>query len=254
MALRLTLNHKCGIDATRFSELSALVARASGRPLPSEKPVTGAGIFRHESGIHVRGMLTDARTYEPFAARAVGHRGTEIVLGKHSGTAAIRHVLAKEGVALSTEEARAACWPTCGRRPAGRNVAVYLFEDRFLLIWRDAMKVELVRATQPHDLVLENLPALVRQNPEAKGAAADSPQGGYHCLISRVDNHLVVWDLGGQGGTFVNGVRVAKATLKASDTLRLGDMDFAVRDARPATLRVRRALLSRPRLRLQKAY
>ena len=94
------------------------------------------------------------------------------------------------------------------------------------------MKVELVGATQPHDLVLENLPALVRKNPEAKGAAADSPQGSYHCLISRVDNHLVVWDLGGQGGTFVNGVRVAKATLKASDTLRLGDMDFAVRSER----------------------
>ena len=39
------------------------------------------------------------------------------------------------------------------------------------------MKVELVGATQPHDLVLENLPALVRKNPEAKGAAADSPRG-----------------------------------------------------------------------------
>ena len=66
MALRLTLNRPCGIDTRRFGELSALVARASGRPLPITKPITGAGVFRHESGIHVRGLLADRRTYEPF--------------------------------------------------------------------------------------------------------------------------------------------------------------------------------------------
>ena len=105
MALRLTLNHKCGIDATRFSELSALGHRSIRQAAPVGEARHRCRRGRHESGIHVRGMLTEARTSQPFAARAVGHRGTEIVLGKHSGTAAIRHVLAKEGVALSTEEA-----------------------------------------------------------------------------------------------------------------------------------------------------
>lgn len=105
MALRLTLNKPCGIDTRRFGDLSALVARASGRPLPSTKPITGAGVFRHESGIHVRGLLADRRTYEPFAAESVGHRGTEIVLGKHSGTAALRHVLVDEGIHVSAAEA-----------------------------------------------------------------------------------------------------------------------------------------------------
>ena len=74
MALRLTLNRPCGIDTRRFGDLSALVARASGRPLPITKPITGAGVFRHESGIHVRGLLADRRTYEPFAAESVGRR------------------------------------------------------------------------------------------------------------------------------------------------------------------------------------
>ena len=37
MALRLTLNKTCGIDTRRFGDLSALVARASGRPLPIDK-------------------------------------------------------------------------------------------------------------------------------------------------------------------------------------------------------------------------
>ncbi len=94
------------------------------------------------------------------------------------------------------------------------------------------MKVELVGTAQPQSLGLENLPALIRENPEAKRASVESPQGSYHCLISRIDNHLVVWDLGGQGGTLVNGVPITKATLKASDTLRLGGMDFAVRGER----------------------
>ena len=108
-------------------------------------------------------------------------------------------------------------------------------------------------AAQPHDLVLENLPALVRKTQRPRAPLRIRP-GGYHCLISRVDNHLVVWDLGGQGGTFVNGVRVAKATLKASDTLRLGDMDFAIAAsaARDATCSACDA--KQPRLRLQKAY
>jgi homocitrate synthase NifV len=105
MALRLTLNKTCGIDTRRFSELSALVARASGRALPLAKPITGAGVFRHESGIHVRGLLSDRRTYEPFAAESIGRPGSEIVLGKHSGTAAIRHVLMEEGIQISVAEA-----------------------------------------------------------------------------------------------------------------------------------------------------
>ena len=74
-------------------------------PLPSDKPITGADVFRHESGIHVHGLLADRRTYEPFAPETVGHRGTEIVLGKHSGKAAIRQVLAGQGVALSSDGA-----------------------------------------------------------------------------------------------------------------------------------------------------
>ena len=105
MALRLTLKQNCGVDARRFAELSALVARASGRPLPADKPITGADVFRHESGIHVRGLLADRRTYEPFAPQTVGHADTEIVLGKHSGGAAIRQVLAEKGIRISDEEA-----------------------------------------------------------------------------------------------------------------------------------------------------
>jgi homocitrate synthase NifV len=107
MALQLSLGRRCGIESRRLAELSAFVARASGRTLAVNKPITGDGVFRHESGIHVRGMLTDRRTYEPFPAETVGHRESEIVLGKHSGAAAVQHVLAHHGRKVSRADASA---------------------------------------------------------------------------------------------------------------------------------------------------
>ncbi len=105
MALQLTLGRGCGIDTRRFADLSAFVAKTSGRTLAMNKPIIGDGVFRHESGIHVRGLLADRRTYEPFRAEAVGHRETEIVLGKHSGRAAVEHVLARRGCKVSRADA-----------------------------------------------------------------------------------------------------------------------------------------------------
>jgi pSer/pThr/pTyr-binding forkhead associated (FHA) protein len=91
------------------------------------------------------------------------------------------------------------------------------------------MTLELVGVTKPKSRVLKSLPALIGPDADAELQSGDSPEGTYHCLISRAGDHLVVWDLGTKGGTFVNGVRVTKAPLKASDTLRLGGTDFSVR-------------------------
>ena len=105
MALRLSLGRPCGVDARRLQALSALVARASRRALPAGKPVTGRNVFRHESGIHVQGLLQDRRTYEPFSAAEVGSRPSQFILGKHSGAAAIQHVLAAQGIEVAAAEA-----------------------------------------------------------------------------------------------------------------------------------------------------
>ena len=105
MGLRITLKRSCGLDTRRFAELSARVAQASGRAVPPGKPIVGSAAFQHESGIHVHGLLKDRRAYEPFAAEAVGRQGREIVLGKHSGAAAVRHVLGRQGRQVSPAEA-----------------------------------------------------------------------------------------------------------------------------------------------------
>jgi homocitrate synthase NifV len=93
MAARLTLKQDCGVDTRQLGGLSELVARASGRPLDPDKPVVGGTVFRHESGIHCRGLLSNRATYEPFAAEDVGHTPTTMELGRHSGGGLLRHKL-----------------------------------------------------------------------------------------------------------------------------------------------------------------
>jgi homocitrate synthase NifV len=78
-------------------ELTQYVARASGRPVPANKPVTGSAIFEHESGIHVDGVLKVPDSFEPFPPEMVGAE-RRIVIGKHSGSGAIQHVLALRGI------------------------------------------------------------------------------------------------------------------------------------------------------------
>jgi homocitrate synthase NifV len=103
MAMQLCLHRPSGIDTHTLRKLSQLVADAAGRSVPAGKPVVGEGVFRHESGIHVRGLLADRATYEPFPPCQVGATSS-VVLGKHSGTAAVRHVLASHGEVLTPDE------------------------------------------------------------------------------------------------------------------------------------------------------
>jgi homocitrate synthase NifV len=103
MAARLTLHEDCGVDTRQLGRLSELVSRASGRPLAVDKPVVGETVFRHESGIHCRGLLANRETYEPFAAEDVGHTPTALELGHHSGGSLLRHKLQTLSLSLPLE-------------------------------------------------------------------------------------------------------------------------------------------------------
>jgi homocitrate synthase NifV len=84
-------------------ELSTYVAHASGRPIPANKPITGGSVFEHESGIHVDGVLAAPDAFEAFEPEAVGAERM-IVIGKHSGSRAIQHVLAKAGIDVPRDD------------------------------------------------------------------------------------------------------------------------------------------------------
>jgi isopropylmalate/homocitrate/citramalate synthase len=66
------------------------------------KPVVGYNVFRHESGVHVDGMLKDPSTYESICPRPLG-RMHEFLLGKHSGSGLVDVMLAEKGIASSPE-------------------------------------------------------------------------------------------------------------------------------------------------------
>ena len=73
------------------------------RPSPN-KAVVGDNAFAHESGIHQHGMLANPLTYEIMTPALVGVARTHLVLGKHSGRAALRHRLEQLGFTLTREE------------------------------------------------------------------------------------------------------------------------------------------------------
>ena len=94
------------------------------------------------------------------------------------------------------------------------------------------MSVELIGTGSESRMVLDELPVLI--SPETVGQIRnDDADPGYLCLISQIDNQLVVWDLGGKTGTFVNGARVKRATLKDSDRLGFGGTEFRVHSEQP---------------------
>jgi len=94
-----------GVDLTYFPLLSDIVAAASGRPVAWQKSVVGAGVFTHEAGIHVDGLLKDPDTYQGFDPGEVG-RTHRLVVGKHSGAHGIMAAYARMGLTLSPAEAR----------------------------------------------------------------------------------------------------------------------------------------------------
>lgn len=101
--LLVALRMKKGIDRydlTRLTELSHMVEKYSGIPLPLNKPVTGELAFSHESGIHIAAILEDPSSYEYFTPEMVGS-GRKFILGKHTGKKALEHVVASIGCELS---------------------------------------------------------------------------------------------------------------------------------------------------------
>ena len=73
------------------------------RPSPN-KAIVGDNAFAHESGIHQHGMLANPLCYEIMTPALVGVAHNHLVLGKHSGRAALRNRLEQLGFTLTREE------------------------------------------------------------------------------------------------------------------------------------------------------
>jgi D-citramalate synthase len=92
MALEVLYQYPTGIRTEDLYPLSTLVSRLTGVPLPTNKAVVGEMAFTHESGVHAHGVLREPSTYEPIRPEMIG-RKRRILLGKHSGSAAVEAAL-----------------------------------------------------------------------------------------------------------------------------------------------------------------
>lgn len=105
MALRHLHRIDTGIDTRQLPVISELVAEASGRPIAANKPIVGGWVFTHEAGIHVDGLVKDAGNYQSFDPAELG-RAHRLVLGKHSGAAAVANACRELGLTLDDVAAR----------------------------------------------------------------------------------------------------------------------------------------------------
>ncbi|NDI03920.1 MAG: 2-isopropylmalate synthase, partial [Rhodobacteraceae bacterium] len=93
-----------GINTTKIMNISRRVASVSGFPVQFNKAIVGKNAFAHESGIHQDGMLKNAETFEIMRPEDVGLSETNLVMGKHSGRAALRSKLEDLGYVLADNQ------------------------------------------------------------------------------------------------------------------------------------------------------
>ncbi len=133
----MAMKHLRGVDLNyktkMFRELAEYVSLASKRELPAWKPIVGSNMFAHESGIHADGALKDPRTYEVFCPEEVGLE-RQIVIGKHSGTSAIKAKFVEYGIVLTQEEANEILSRV---RTAAVELKRTLFDKELVYIYED---------------------------------------------------------------------------------------------------------------------
>jgi len=83
---------------------SRLVASVTGFPVQPNKAIVGANAFAHESGIHQDGILKHRETYEIMRAEDVGWSTNKLVLGKHSGRAAVKARFEDLGISFASDD------------------------------------------------------------------------------------------------------------------------------------------------------
>ena len=133
MSLKFLEGIDLNFKTTLFREVSEYVAMAAGRQLPSWKAIVGTNMFAHESGIHADGAIKNPLNYEAFGPEEVGLQ-RQIVIGKHSGSRAIKTKFAEYGVELSNEEAadileRVRAMSVELKRSLFDKELVYIYED-----------------------------------------------------------------------------------------------------------------------------
>ncbi|WP_116130808.1 2-isopropylmalate synthase [Tropicimonas sp. IMCC34043] len=166
MALKVRhdiMPYTTGIDTTKIMNISRRVADVSGFQVQFNKAIVGKNAFAHESGIHQDGMLKNPENFEIMRPEDVGLSATNLVMGKHSGRAALRAKLHDLGYDLGDNQLK----DVFVRFKALADRKKEVFDDDLIALMRDAgteaadyLKVKFLRvicgteAPQSADLTL----------------------------------------------------------------------------------------------------
>ncbi|PYM74261.1 MAG: 2-isopropylmalate synthase [Candidatus Rokuibacteriota bacterium] len=93
-----------GERAGKIFKTSRLLSHITGVHVQPNKAVVGENAFAHEAGIHQDGVLKEKLTYEIMRPEDIGRPANKLVLGKHSGRAALSARLKELGFALAGGE------------------------------------------------------------------------------------------------------------------------------------------------------
>ncbi len=92
------------INTKEIMNSSWLVQSITGMIVQRNKSIVGRNAFAHEAGIHQDGLIKHKSTYEIMDPVQVGLKESDLVLGRHSGRAAIKHRLVYLGMHMTDEE------------------------------------------------------------------------------------------------------------------------------------------------------
>ncbi|TFG05215.1 MAG: homoaconitate hydratase [Promethearchaeota archaeon] len=85
MALETLYGIDTKINLEKMVECCELISKYAGVPIPVNKPIIGANVFKHEAGIHAAGVLAHPYTYETIPHAWLGKKSI-FRYGKFSGT------------------------------------------------------------------------------------------------------------------------------------------------------------------------
>ena len=97
-------NLETNVNTHRLVPTSRLLTSITGMAVQRNKAIVGQNAFPHEAGIHQDGMLKERTTYEIMRPEDVGLAKTDLVLGKHSGRAALGDRARELGYHLTGEQ------------------------------------------------------------------------------------------------------------------------------------------------------
>ncbi len=92
------------VNSQKLVPTSHLLTEMTGMVVQRNKAIVGRNAFAHEAGIHQDGMLKEPSTYEIMRPEDVGFEKTDLVLGKHSGKAALSDRAKQLGFSLTSDQ------------------------------------------------------------------------------------------------------------------------------------------------------